>query len=220
MIVPTTRLLIWVAIVVVPFATLAGVVPEAAAISALAIASFAFAALFDLAVSSTTLRGVTLELSPLIRATQERAFSMPVRISNPGGKARTIRLALAFPPEFVPAVDEFTVALPAETEWSIFEWSCTAMRRGKFSIASGRIEARSTLGFWSHWKTVPLTSEVRVYPNLARERNDLAALFLNRGAFGVHAQRQIGRGREFEKLREYNSGDSIEDVHWKATAKR
>jgi uncharacterized protein (DUF58 family) len=48
----------------------------------------------------------------------------------------------------------------------------------------------------------------------------LAALFLNRGAFGVHAQRQIGRGREFEKLREYNSGDSIEDVHWKATAKR
>jgi uncharacterized protein (DUF58 family) len=43
---------------------------------------------------------------------------------------------------------------------------------------------------------------------------------MNRGSFGVHARRQVGRGREFEKLREYIPGDSIEDVHWKATAKR
>jgi uncharacterized protein (DUF58 family) len=48
----------------------------------------------------------------------------------------------------------------------------------------------------------------------------LAALFLRRGALGVHAQRQIGKGRDFEKLREYIPGDSFEDVHWKATAKR
>jgi uncharacterized protein (DUF58 family) len=30
----------------------------------------------------------------------------------------------------------------------------------------------------------------------------------------------IGQGREFEKLREYVPGDSYEDIHWKATAKR
>ena len=52
------------------------------------------------------------------------------------------------------------------------------------------------------------------------ERNNLAALFLNRGAFGVHAQRQIGKGRDFEKLREYIPGDSYDEIHWKATAKR
>ena len=43
---------------------------------------------------------------------------------------------------------------------------------------------------------------------------------MNRGAFGVHAQRQVGQGREFEKLREYAPGDSYIDIHWKATAKR
>lgn len=48
----------------------------------------------------------------------------------------------------------------------------------------------------------------------------MAALFLNRGLGGMHAHRQIGKGREFEKLREYIPGDSFEDIHWKATARR
>jgi uncharacterized protein (DUF58 family) len=61
---------------------------------------------------------------------------------------------------------------------------------------------------------------VRVYPNLGAERRNLSALFLNRGTFGLHAQRQVGKGRDFEKLRDYIPGDSYDDVHWKATAKR
>ena len=32
--------------------------------------------------------------------------------------------------------------------------------------------------------------------------------------------RQIGRGREFEKLREYVPGDGFDEIHWKATARR
>jgi uncharacterized protein (DUF58 family) len=63
-------------------------------------------------------------------------------------------------------------------------------------------------------------SEIRVYPNLHTERKNLAALFLNRGAFGLHAHRQVGKGRDFEKLREYTPGDSYDEIHWKATARR
>ena len=32
--------------------------------------------------------------------------------------------------------------------------------------------------------------------------------------------RQVGRGREFEKLREYVPGDGSDEIHWKATARR
>src|SRR5262249_33001776 len=66
---------------------------------------------------------------------------------------------------------------------------------------------------------IPVQSEIRVYPNLLTERHRVAALFLNRGAFGLHAVRQVGKGRDFEKLREYIPGDSFDDVHWKATAR-
>jgi uncharacterized protein (DUF58 family) len=59
-----------------------------------------------------------------------------------------------------------------------------------------------------------------VYPNLFSDRKSLAALFLNRSALGLHAQRQLGKGREFEKLREYVPGDGYDELHWKATARR
>jgi uncharacterized protein (DUF58 family) len=41
-----------------------------------------------------------------------------------------------------------------------------------------------------------------------------------RRQLGLHSQRQLGKGRDFEQLREYIPGDSFEDIHWKATAKR
>ena len=66
---------------------------------------------------------------------------------------------------------------------------------------------------------VNTASEIRVYPDLMKERRKLSALFLKKGV-GVHAQQQVGKGREFEQLREYFPGDSYEDIHWKATAKR
>src|SRR5205823_6064500 len=56
--------------------------------------------------------------------------------------------------------------------------------------------------------------------NLFNERKHVAALFLRRGQLGTHAQRQAGQGRDFEKLREYVHGDSYDEIHWKASAKR
>ena len=61
---------------------------------------------------------------------------------------------------------------------------------------------------------------MRVYPNLQADSRGVTALFLNRGGLGLHAIRQIGRGRDFEKLREYESGDTYGEIHWKTTAKR
>lgn len=220
MIVPRTKLLVWFALIVVPFATLAGVVPATSTVAGIAIGLFLLVVALDASLASNTLHGVAIELTPLVRATQDRTFPIAVRVDNPSRRARTLRIALAFPSELRPAMDESTVQLPADSEWSSFTWNCAGAQRGKFQITSARIEAASTLGFWSRWKSVPTACEVRVYPNLSRDRNNLAALFMNRGAFGVHAQRQIGRGRDFEKLREYIPGDSFEDVHWKATAKR
>ena len=59
--------------------------------------------------------------------------------------------------------------------------------------------------------------EIRVYPNLRRD-SDLKAL--RQGVSGAHSVRQVGRGREFEKLREYLPGDGFDEIHWKATARR
>jgi len=102
--------------------------------------------------------------------------------------------------------------------FSIF-WPCTSNKQGKIHIDSIYMEITSPLVFWLKRKRIPVSAEIRTYPNLLADRKDIAALLMKKD-LGVHSHRQIGKGRDFEQLREYLPGDSFEDIHWKATAKR
>jgi uncharacterized protein (DUF58 family) len=126
---------------------------------------------------------------------------------------------LAFPPEiYTPAV-ELSVELPEDNAVSSIVWLLKGLKQGRYPVDWCYLEAASSWGFWSVRSVLRINMEIRVYPNLFEERKNLSALFLNRG-LGVHAQRQVGKGRDFEQLREYLPGDSFEDIHWKTTAKR
>lgn len=220
MIIPRTRLLFWVAAVVLPFALLGAVVPGAMAVALLFPGGFFLLVVADAAVASTGLKGIGVELPAVARMSKGREAKLEVRVRNERRRKKTLRLALAWPPEIRTEQAEVDAILPIETEWSRLVWACTPLQRGNFKVPAAFIEGGSPLGFWSVRKTVPVRSEIRVYPNLMGERKNLAALFLNRGGYGIHAQRQVGKGRDFEKLREYVPGDGYDEIHWKATARR
>ena len=220
MIVPRSRLLFWVAVVVLPFSLLGSLEPAATAASLVAVGGLLALAAVDAAGARRGLDGLGVELPAVARMSRDRKAKLEVRIRNARQKPQTVRLALALPREIESEEEDARVALPAGSEWSRFAWSCRPTRRGNYRLESARIETRSPLGFWDARKTVPARSELRVYPNLLGERRDLAAVFLHRSAAGLHAHRQIGKGREFEKLREYSAGDSFDEIHWKTTAKR
>jgi uncharacterized protein (DUF58 family) len=98
-------------------------------------------------------------------------------------------------------------------------WPIKALKQGRYVLENCYLETSSRLGLWSLRRAEEAQSEIRVYPDLLGESKKLTGLFLNRG-IGVHARRQVGKGREFEQLREYLPGDSYEDIHWKASARR
>ena len=152
---------------------------------------------------------------------KDREGKVEVRIRNERKQQRQVRIALPFARE-IPATREELDIESCPRRPSGRGWRGRARRTSAAITGSIRayVEGASPLGFWSVRKAVPVKSEIRVYPNLLTERKNLAALFLHRGSFGVHAQRQVGKGRDFEKLREYIPGDSFDEVHWKATAKR
>ncbi|HEY5040943.1 MAG TPA: DUF58 domain-containing protein, partial [Verrucomicrobiae bacterium] len=168
----------------------------------------------------TSLAGIGVELPPVARMSKDREGKLELRIHNERQQSKNLRLALAWPREIKTENEEMETVLPAQSEWSRLTWPCTPLQRGNYKLDSVFVEGASPLGFWSARKSLPVRSEIRVYPNLLNERKSLAALFLNRGAFGLHAQRQIGKGRDFEKLREYVPGDGYDEIHWKATARR
>jgi uncharacterized protein (DUF58 family) len=116
--------------------------------------------------------------------------------------------------------DDRTILLPANAAISRLDWPVTPNRRGQYFLEHAYLEVASPLGFWAARASQPAHAELRVYPNLFDERKNVAALFLRRGELGIHAHRQAGQGRDFEKLREYVPGDSYDEIHWKASAKR
>lgn len=61
----------------------------------------------------------------------------------------------------------------------------------------------------------------RVYPNLRAIRQyDLLARRGRLAEVGVHRTRYLGRGNEFERLRDYLPDDEYRRINWKATARR
>jgi uncharacterized protein (DUF58 family) len=192
----------------------------AAVLSAAIIGAFVAAVVADGLLAPRSLDGIRVNAPGITRLSKDREGAIDLHIENDKTDARRLRLGLGLPKEIASAHQDIGAVLPAGINVSRLAWSCTPARRGNYTLENCYLEGASPLGFWSYRATRPIHAEIRVYPDLLRERKNLAALFLTRGGFGVHVQRQVGKGREFEKLREYIAGDSFDDIHWKATAKR
>jgi uncharacterized protein (DUF58 family) len=219
-IVPCHRLLIWTALVALPAALLAGLLPPFLPVAAAAAGVFAALVALDALLGLGALEGIQIQLPAVARFSKDRPGAIEVEVRNEKQKSRQLRLGFALPREFSAPQEDLTVQLPAGSLLSRLSWPCTPWRRGCYPLDRCHLESVSPLGFWAVRAAVPSPCELRVYPNLLLERNACAALFLNRHALGAHAQRQIGKGRDFEQLRDYIAGDGYEDIHWKATAKR
>ncbi len=220
MIVPRSRLLVLTALVVLPFATIAGLLPDGMILAVGVIVLFLVLALLDAVLGLRVLDGVTVELPKVTRFSKDRVGQIQLEIRNARQTAKKIRIGFAFPTELHSPHEDMLVELPSTSPMSRVVWPCTPLKRGNYLIDKCYLEGASPFGLWSIRATTPTAGELRVYPNLLTERKSVAALFLNRGNFGAHAQRQVGKGRDFEKLRDYIPGDSYDEVHWKATAKR
>lgn len=217
---PTTKLLRLTAIVVVPLAALAGIFPDVAGLCVGAIVLFVLLALFDALRGHGALAGLAVTLPPVARLTRGRPGELAVQLHNRTNRDRQLRLGLALPPELESPEEVRAVHLPIASVAATLLWPLTARQRGRFSLATVHVGTPSPFGLWEIRRAIPAACEVRSYPDLRPEQRSVAALFLNRGNTGTHAQRLVGKGREFEKLREYLPGDPAEDIHWRATAKR
>ena len=217
--IPRTKLIIWVGLIFIPVFGLAAVIPAVAGTEIGLTIGFLAIVIADAAVSRKQLTGIRVTLPAVVRLSVGRESEMTLSIENGAAEVKQLRLGLAFPREVYSPTEDLVTILPAGTPYSLVAWPFRALKQGLYLLENCYLETTSRMGFWSLRKTQAARAEVRVYPDLFRERKKLSGLFLNRG-IGIHTLRQVGKGREFEQLREYLPGDSYEDIHWKATARR
>lgn len=167
--------------------------------------------------SLDSVRAFVPEITRMIRGTES---SIELTLEQPVAMHQVLQIGLALPEAFRSSQHTLFIRMPSDAPKALVEWLCVPSRRGNYPLDRVYIAVNSPWGLWEHRRAIELNGTLRVYPNVQQERKNLAAIFLNRDPLGIHARRFVGKGREFEQLREYVPGDSFEDIHWKATARR
>jgi uncharacterized protein (DUF58 family) len=99
------------------------------------------------------------------------------------------------------------------------EYMLGAIRRGTHQFETARVARRGWLGLFTRRVTLPVASEVQVLPASARNLGvRVRPRPPSRVGVTTHVVRR-GPGDEFFALRQYQPGDSMGDVNWKASAR-
>ena len=115
---------------------------------------------------------------------------------------------------------DFRVRLmPGEKKKVVYE--LRPVKRGEYSFGYVNVFASSPMGFFSRRFRFSGEKVVPVYPSFIQMRKyELLAISNRLTETGVKKIRRIGHNMEFERIREYVTGDDIRVVNWKATARR
>ena len=112
-----------------------------------------------------------------------------------------------------------TLNLSANSQADV-RYQLKATRRGNITLKNVDCLLESPWGLWSLRRSIRCESQVRVQPNykdvfefaLLGDEQKLARM-------GNRQQRRRGEGTEFHQLREYQSGDPMRKIDWKASSR-
>ena len=96
----------------------------------------------------------------------------------------------------------------------------TLLRRGLWPGPRVGIERRSRLGFWRLRQWFDSPEPLRIEADLRSGRRQILRSPVYRTLVASRQTPWTGHGREFERLREYQSGDTYSEIAWKSTARR
>jgi uncharacterized protein (DUF58 family) len=103
----------------------------------------------------------------------------------------------------------------------VFEYTVLPLRRGPWEFRGLHLLLSSPLRFWRLKVVHACRTSGRTYPDF-KKLSSQAGLDL-RGLMeqpGVKNIRKRGQGLEFESLREYQTGDPVRSIDWRATSRR
>ena len=213
---PTGRLLVLAGLCAAPLAAGAASAPLAD-VGLLAAALLAAAAAWDAFRSPSPAR---------VEAEREAAEVFSVGAPNPVTLHLTNRgrAAIAVEVHDSPPTPCAAEGLPAAAtlppgRTASVMYHVTPHLRGPRAFGDVFLRSRSRWGLWERHARVVEDRTVRVYPNVRAVRGAELLARQNRRAEGVRASRLRGRGREFDRLREYVRGDEVRQIDWKATAR-
>ncbi len=110
--------------------------------------------------------------------------------------------------------------IPARGHATI-HYQITPLERGTQHLSAAHVRIRSALGLWQRAVRLGPEEEIKVYPNFEPVlRFNLLAMTNRTDQMGIISQNRPGVSKEFHQLRDYQEGDALSQIDWKATSRR
>lgn len=222
---PAPRLLLVAAAAGIPLLTLAGISATLAAPCLLALGAVGLWAWNDARRSRRLLLGLEVrtpaDAAPLTVGREARASLLLAHIPGTPAPADGT-LTLWMPPwedAGLPA-RSFTLRAPAAAAGTRVEWTARPCARGWHQPEAWPAETVSPSGLWRVRRDLPGAASFSVHPDWFAGFRATSLLLAEGRLHGQTATRQLGKGREFDHLRQYATGDDYGDIDWRATARR
>jgi uncharacterized protein (DUF58 family) len=116
--------------------------------------------------------------------------------------------------------DTSALASPAPTLFWSWTPEIALLRRGVWPGPRVGVERRSRLKIWRLRRWFDLQEPLRIEADLRSGRRELLRSPIYRALVASRQTPWTGHGRDFERLREYQPGDTYSEIAWKSTARR
>ena len=95
------------------------------------------------------------------------------------------------------------------------------LERGAQTLSPAHLKRTSLLGLWQRTLRCGPTTEIKIYPNFEPIiRFNLLTMTNRVDQMGIVSLNRAGVSKEFHQLRDYQEGDALTQIDWKATSRR
>lgn len=156
---------------------------------------------------------------PLRFALGERQ-EVTLEIKNHHPHAVHVKLFDGLPDTFVSEDLPWSDKIPAK-RFAKVTYHLKAMERGPHQLERCHLLQRSFLGLWQKSRRLGTEDMVKVYPNYEPViRYHLCSMQNRVDQMGIVSLNRPGVSKEFHQLRDYQEGDVLTQIDWKATSRR
>ncbi|WP_449540504.1 DUF58 domain-containing protein [Ferdinandcohnia sp. Marseille-Q9671] len=175
-----------------------------------------FGSLVDIVFSP---RKKELTVKRRVEAEMERGLPTTVKLEITNNSTYDVMFRLI---DGVP--DSFTQAFPlkgslSKETTSVYSYETRPLERGDYQISKLYLRYKSMLGLWEKQLTFPLSTQIKVIPDLSEARQYLENAQKYLLYDGVKIRKQQSGTGEFSKVRSYVVGDDPRTINWRQTAK-
>ena len=174
----------------------------------------------DLIFSFFCFKGIKLYRFCPTHVLKSKDFTVRVKIENRTFSKFLIKVqdgnfSQNLPGEKLPLVTKL-----GKSESATLKYTKQIKFRGVYYVNDIKLSTDFPLGFWKIEKTYPLKSKIIVYPEFYEAPQFVTTFKGIKTEFANTTSNIPGLGGNFYEIREFQPGDSLKYIHWRATARK